>query len=183
MSLYGNYKNCKTSGDAEKLKKNEYNNLIDDECYMDAQVKSDQKKLRYFTTNFAGMQASGSPREPRAIDVYSGLVNGEIGGKNNNCLLKRGFGQLPYLTSPFKGDVTHGDVVIEDAIRPLVLQNAKPCLPRETDAYNRTFGVFQGTCVETPDGTKSIQDSQNGFVLGNKGIPSRYYDRYSRTNQ
>jgi hypothetical protein len=175
-----------------KLKQNEFNRLNEDLCYNQQKDNSNQKKLKFVITNhidlleakdklnFFGIGIRDQLFVPGdKIDTYSSLINGQSGQILTNCNVKNGFGPLPIPTTPYRGQVAHGDVLVEDSIRNNVEVRKNSCLPRESTFHNRSFTIFDDKInIQTPQAIKSVETPQIGFDLGRNGIPSRFLERF-----
>jgi hypothetical protein len=176
-----------------KSRNNEFNRLGEDLCYNQQKDKANQKKLKFITTNhvdlleakdklnFFGIGIRDQLFVPGdRIDTYSSLLNGNSGQILTNCNVRNGFGQLPMSTTPYRGQVAHGDVVVEDSIRTNLEVKKNSCLPRESSFYNRSFSIFDDKLnINTPQAIKSVETPQIGFELGRNGVPSRFIDKFS----
>jgi hypothetical protein len=175
-----------------KRRNNEFNRLGEDLCYNQQKDKSNQKKLKFVTTNhvdlleakeklnFFGIGIRDQLFVPGdKIDTYSSLMNGQSGQILTNCNVRNGFGQLPLPTAPYRGQVSHGDVSVEDSIRNNVQVKKNSCLPRESNFHNRSFTIFDDKLdITTPQAIKSVETPQSGFELGRSGVPSRFIERF-----
>jgi hypothetical protein len=176
-----------------KYKNNEFNRLNEDLCYNQQKDQANNKKLKFVTTNhidlleakdklnFFGIGMRDQLFVPgENIDTYSSLLNGTDGQILTNCNVKNGFGQLPVPTAPYRGQVSRGDVLIEDSMRNNIEVKKNACLPREVDFHNRSFTIFNDKLdIQTPQAIKSVESPQDGFELGRNGLPSRFLERYS----
>jgi outer membrane protein assembly factor BamE (lipoprotein component of BamABCDE complex) len=179
-----------------KRKNNEFNRLNEDLCYNQEKDKSNQKKLKFVTTNhidlleakekqnFFGIGIRDQLFVPgEQIDAYSSLINGESGSILTNCNVRNGFGQLPVPTTPYRGQVSRGDVLVEDLMRNNIEVRKNSCLPRDTFFHNRSFYIFDDKLdIQTPQAIKSVETPQIGFELGRNGVPSRFMDRFAKNN-
>lgn len=171
--------------------KNEYNRLSEDDCYKNRRDNDNNKRLKFYTTNYIDLANAQTTRNnffgidiednqfvpaPQVIDKYSSLVNGQDGNQLTNCKVRNGFGQLP-VQLPFKGQGHHGDVCIEDTLRNYLDPKKQSCLPKETNFYNRSFEIFSND-IEVPMAIKSVETSDKGFYLGRVGLSSRFDHRY-----
>jgi hypothetical protein len=175
-----------------KLRNNEFNRLNEDLCYNQQKDKLNKKKLKFVTTNhvdlleakeklnFFGIGMRDQLFVPGdRIDTFSSLMNGHSGQILTNCNVRNGFGQLPLPTTPYRGQVSHGDVLVEDSIRSSMQIRNNSCLPRESDFHNRSFAIFDDKLdITTPQAIKSVETPQIGFQLGRNGIPSRFDKRF-----
>lgn len=178
-----------------KRRNNEFNRLNEDLCYNQQKEKSNQKKLKFVTTNhvdlleakeklnFFGIGIRDQLFVPgNRIDTYSDLLNGNNGGKLTSCNVRTGFGQLPLPTTPYRGQLSHGDVRVEDSIRNNIEVKKNSCLPRDANFQDRSFYIFDDEQqIHTPQAIKSVETPQIGFNLGRNGIPSRFLDRFGLT--
>lgn len=181
------------SGSAfEKYKKQEFNQLNESVCYNELKDSNNRKKLKFYTTNFAdlldakkednffGMTIKEGVFVPASeIDEYSNLINGKDGGILSNCKIKNSLGALPLPTTPYRGQVSHGDVRIEDnKIRPIVNPKKKACLPRDHDFEKRSFAIFDNAeLIDTPNPFLSVESKDKGFQA-QYGISSRFIDKF-----
>lgn len=174
----------------EKFKMNEYNKLSEDDCYNQRKNNDNNKKLKFITTNyidlleanqklnFFGIASKNGVFVPgEQIDNYSNLLNGKNGGTLTNCNVKNGFGQLPILTTPYKGQSQHGDVVIEDSMRNFIEIKKYSCLPKDDEFQNRSFSIFDNG-IEVPQAIKSVETQFNGFPLGRNGQSTRFDNKF-----
>jgi hypothetical protein len=174
------------------LKNNEFNNLKDDNCYINQQNNDNNKKLKFITTNhidllenkeklnFFGYSIKDQLFVPGdKIDTYSNLLNGQNGEQLTNCKIKNNFGQLP-LISNYRGQLFHGDIDKEDYLQKTSDQVKKnACLPRDSNYQKRSFYIFndkQG--IETPAAINSVESQHNGFSLGRNGANTRFDKRF-----
>lgn len=176
----------------EKYKMGEFNRLNEDSCFNKRKDNDNDKKLKFMTTNyvdllqakeelnFFGIGVRDHLNVPgERIDTYSDLLNGKTGGQITNEKCRSGFGQLPLPTTPYRGQLHHGDVKIEDSIRNFVVPKKKACLPKGVDFEQRSFAIFDGAQgIEVPDADNSVEKPSNGFELGRNGISSRFQNRY-----
>lgn len=176
-----------------KHRNNEFNRLNEDLCYNQQKDKANNKKLKFVTTNhidlleakeklnFFGIGLRDHLFVPGdRIDTYSSLLNGQGGQILTNCNVRTGFGQLPVPTTPYRGQVAHGDVLVEDSIRNNIEVRKNSCLPRESDFHNRSFAIFDDKIdIHTPQAIKSVETPQIGFELGRNGVPSRFDEKFS----
>lgn len=180
--------------DFEKYKMTEFNRMSEDVCYNKQKDKDNNKKLKFYTTNhidllqgkeelnFFGLAIKDSLFVPGdKIDDYSNLINSKNGGELTNCKFKNTFGQLPLLTTPYRGQVSHGDISIEDSkIRGLVNIKRNACLPRDIKFEERSFTIFDDIQnIETPNPFKSVETLDKGFEFGRNGISGRFVNKYS----
>jgi len=182
--------------DAEftKHRNNEFNRLNEDLCYNQQKDDSNKKKLKFVTTNhidlleakdklnFFGIGVRDQLFVPsNQVDTYSSLLNGSVGQIMTNCNVKIGFGQLPPSTMPYRGQVAHGDVSIEDSIRNNIEVRKNACLPRDNKFHDRSFAIFDDTLnIHTPQAIKSVETPQVGFQLGRNGLASRFVNRFNK---
>jgi hypothetical protein len=176
-----------------KSKNNEFNRLNEDLCYNQQKDFSNNKKLKFVTTNhidlieakdklnFFGVGIKDQLFVPGdKIDMYSNLLNGNNGNQLTNCNVKNGLGQLPIPTTPYRGQLQHGDVTIEDSIRNILEVKKNSCLPRESDFQKRSFTIFDNSQnIFEPQAIKSVETPAVGFELGRNGIPTRFVDKFS----
>lgn len=179
----------------EKYKMNEFNRLTEDECYNTRRVNDNNKKLKFMTTNhidllkaketynFFGIGVRDTLFVPgNRIDSHSDLLNGKNGGTLTNCNVKNGFGQLPVPTTPFRGQLQHGDVIIEDSMRNVVEPKKNSCLPKDNEYQKRSFDIFDDSLnIEVPRAIKSVETPQIGFALGRNGENTRYNNKFEST--
>jgi len=169
--------------------------LNSDSCEIKAKNNDNLKKLKYITTNNIDLiQASDKlnffaiglkdqlfvPSDK--VDYYSNLLNGQNGGQLTNKNERRGieFGQLP-VNIPFRGQVSHGDIDIEDNIRNNVQVKKHSCLPIDTNYHDRSFTIFDEKLgIEVPNGIKSVETPEQGFWGGRVGMSSRFCKRFSK---
>lgn len=178
-----------------KYKNNEYNRLNNDACYINQKETANNKKLKFVTTNhidliqakdsynFFGMTTRNELFVPGdKIDTYSSLLNGKNGQTLTSCNVRNGFGALPMPTMPFKGQLQHGDIVIEDSIRNSNLEiKQKPCLPSDSDFQKRSFTIFDETKnIPYPNAVHSVETPSVGFSLGRNGVATRFEQKFTR---
>lgn len=180
-----------------KRKNNEFNRLNEDLCYNKQKDAANQKKLKFVTTNhidlleakeklnFFGIGVRDQLFVPgNRVDTYSSLLNGQQGQILTNCNVRNGFGQLPLPTTPYRGQLSHGDVLVEDSIRNNIEVKKNSCLPRESQFHNRSFAIFDDKLdIQTPQAIKSVETPQIGFELGRNGMPSRFIERFGTKNK
>lgn len=176
----------------EKYKISEFNRTSEDSCFNKRKDNDNDKKLKFMTTNyidilegkdklnFFGYSIKDGLNVPgERIDNYSDLLNGKTGGQITNEKWKNSLGQLPLLTTPYRGQLQHGDVIKEDSIRNYIEPKKNSCLPKGTDFEQRSFAIFddaQG--IEVPNANKSVEQHDNGFHLGRNGVSSRFQNRF-----
>jgi len=176
----------------EKYKFSEFNRMSEDSCFNKRKDNDNDKKLKFMTTNyvdilegkdklnFFGYSIKDGLNVPgERIDNYSDLLNGKTGGQITNEKWKNSLGQLPLLTTPYRGQLQHGDVIKEDSIRNYIEPKKNSCLPKGTDFEQRSFAIFddaQG--IEVPNANKSVEQHDNGFHLGRNGVSSRFQNRF-----
>lgn len=167
--------------------------LYSDPCAIQQRNEDNAQKLKFVTTNhidlleakeklnFFGIGLRDHLFVPGdRIDTYSSLLNGQGGQILTNCNVRTGFGQLPVPTTPYRGQVAHGDVLVEDSIRNNIEVRKNSCLPRESDFHNRSFAIFDDKIdIHTPQAIKSVETPQIGFELGRNGVPSRFVEKFS----
>jgi len=169
MMYTGNFDNSAF----QNTKTREFNKLIDDPCEIQQRLESNNKKLKFVTTNhvdllqgkesmnFFGMSIKDKLFVPsEQIDQFSQMKNGETGNILTNCNVKNTFGPLPLPTTPSKYQLARGDVDIEDSLRGLYETNKKPCNPKDTEFHQRSFSIFTG--IEEPNALKSIEPNDFG---------------------
>lgn len=176
-----------------KRRQNEFNRLNEDACYNQQKDFANNKKLKFITTNhidlleakdklnFFGIGLRDHLFVPGdRIDTHSSLLNGQSGQILTNCNVRTGFGQLPIPTTPYRGQVAHGDVRIEDSIRNNIEVRKNSCLPRESEFHNRSFAIFDDKLdIHTPQAVKSVETPQIGFELGRNGVPTCFVEKFS----
>ena len=180
--------------DFNKYKNVEFNKLNEDACYNLQKDLSNKKKLKFVTTNhidlleakeklnFFGIGMRDQLFVPgERIDTYSDLLNGKNGQTLTNCNVRNGFGQLPLPTTPYRGQLQHGDVKIEDSIRNNIEVRKNACLPRDTNFHDRSFAIFDDKLdIHTPQAIKSVETPQVGFVMGRNGAATRFLNKFSK---
>lgn len=154
----------------------EFNKTIDDPCAIQQRNQDNDKKLKFVTTNhidlleakqaynFYGMTTKDTLFVPGAAQMESdsSLRLGEQGNILTNCNVRNEYGQLPLPTMPFKGQLFHGDVDIEDKLRTFTTEtNRKTCNPKDSEYYQRSFYIF-GQTVESPNASKSVETPDMG---------------------
>jgi hypothetical protein len=157
----------------EQGKSREFNKQIDDPCAIQQRLDSNNKKLKFVTTNhidllkgkdemnFFGMAVKDKLFVPsEQIDQFSSMRNGASGNMLTNCNVKNSFGTLPLPTLPGRYQVSRGDVDTEDSLRGLYETNKKPCNPKDTAYHTRSFAIFTG--IEEPNALKSIEPDSFG---------------------
>jgi hypothetical protein len=176
-----------------KCKNNEFNRLNEDLCYNQQKDFSNNKKLKFVTTNhidlieakeklnFFGVGIRDQLFVPGdKIDTYSNLLNGRDGNQLTQCNVRNGFGQLPIPTTPYRGQLQHGDVVIEDSIRNILEVKKNSCLPRDAQFEKRSFTIFDNSQnIQEPQAIKSVETPVVGFELGRNGMATRFIDKFS----
>ena len=184
------------SSEFNKYKNNEFNRLGEDACYNNQKNLSNNKKLKFMTTNhidlleakeklnFFGIGVRDQLFVPTdRIDNYSNLLNGTDGQILTQCNVRNGFGQLPLPTAPFRGQLQHGDVVKEDAIRNNIEVKKHSCLPIDSQFQNRHFAIFDDSQkIYTPNAMQSVETPQSGFTLGRNGMSTRFEAKFSSKN-
>ena len=164
----------------------ENNRGIYDDCAEQRRNLDNNKKLKFVTTNHADLLNAQEEKNFFGIAVrdqlfvpsdkinsYSELLNGKEGNKLTNPNIKTDLGQLPLTTMPYKGQVAHGNVDIENAVRPVLNINKYSCIPKVSDYYKKSFQIFEGTGAETPNPINSVEYSEKGFAKGRGGINTR----------
>lgn len=182
----------------EKYKQQEFNRMSEDSCYNQMKDSDNNKRLKFYTTNhvdllagkdkynFFGMTIKEGVFIPsEKIDDYSNLINSKNGGIITHGKYKQEFGTLPLPTTPYRGQVSHGDVVIEDSkVRGWVNPKKNACLPRDPNFEQRSFAIFDDSqLIETPNAFKSVETPEIGFGLGRNGVPSRFINKFSTKSQ
>lgn len=176
----------------EKYKMGEFNRLNEDSCFNKRKDNDNDKKLKFITTNyvdllegkeklnFFGIGVRDQINVPgERIDTYSDLLNGKTGGQITNEKWKHSHGQLPLPTTPYRGQLHHGDVIKEDSIRNYIEPKKNSCLPKGVDFEQRSFAIFDDTQgIEVPNANRSVEQSSNGFNLGRNGVSSRFQNRF-----
>jgi hypothetical protein len=172
------------------LSKNEFNRLSEDLCYKKTREQDNNKRLKFYTTNYADLANAQTERNnffgidieqnlyvpnPQNIDKLSGLRNGTLAGTMTNCNLRNEYGQLP-IQMPFRGQVSRGDVCTEDSLRNYIEPKNNACLPKDTEYYKRHFGIFDS--IEVPNALNSVETPQSGFQLGRVGEASRFNSKF-----
>ncbi|NBO99357.1 MAG: hypothetical protein EBU90_04415 [Proteobacteria bacterium] len=161
--------------DFQKVQFREFNKTIDDPCAIQQRNQDNDKKLKFITTNhidlleakqaynFYGMTTKDTLFVPGApqMESDSSLRLGEQGNILTNCNVRNEYGQLPFPTMPFKGQLFHGDIDVEDNLRNVIETNRKTCNPKDSEYYQRSFYVF-GQSVESPDASKSVESHDMG---------------------
>ena len=179
-----------------KYKNNEFNRLNNDACYINQRDTSNNKKLKFITTNhidlieakdklnFFGIGVRDTLFVPgEKIDDYSNLLNGKNGQVLTNCNVKNGFGTLPMPTTPYRGQLQHGDIKIEDSMRNNLGIKKNTCLPRESNFEKRVFSIFDDSQnILTPSAIKSVETPDIGFSLGRSGMATRFCQKFNTTN-
>lgn len=176
----------------EKYKGSEMNRLNEDTCFNQRRDNDNNKKLKYMTWNGLDLLESKEklnffsigvrdqlfvPGEK--IDNYSDLLNGKTGGQITHEKFRYGLGQLPVPTMPYRGQLQHGDVKVEDSIRNYVEPKKNSCLPKDANFEQRSFAIFdEKNGIEVPNANRSVEQNDNGFTLGRNGVPSRFQNRY-----
>ena len=143
------------------------------------------RSIKYYQTTFQDLDPSNLSSLSRGInfndgfgvsgdliDINSRLRNAAFSGKPCDGL---GPTPLPTTAGFYRG---HGDIAVENQLRPLHDRQRKACNPRETHYYNRTMNVFS-------DNIPSPFANANDFVLPNnlfygvdsRGASSKKYDR------
>ena len=188
LNYYSNFDDL----EFKKKSKNEFNKLIDDDCDISQRNYDNNKKLKYFTTSFKDLEdvqlknnifGIGLKDElfipSDKIDMYSSLLNGVDGNKLTNCNVKNILTQLPIPTTPFRGQLQHGDIDIEDNnVRSSSQVKKNSCLPRIINFYERSFYIFDKE-IPVPNALDSIETPDDGFYTGRNGISSRFDNRFS----
>ena len=178
--------------DFEKYKKAEFDSLAEDDCYNMRKDSDNKKKLKYMTwngidllqgkeqLNFFGIGVRDTLFIPgEHIDTYSNLLNGSDGGQITHDKFRYGLGQLPLPTAPYRGQLQHGDVIVEDKIRNYIEVKKNACLPKDSQFQNRSFTIFddnQG--IETPKALDSVEIPEIGFSNGRPGVNTRFTNRF-----
>ena len=179
----------------KKYENTDSTRLNSDTCYIDRKNCDNASKLKFVTTNFKdlieakeklnfyGMNIKDQLFVPsESIDSDSFLRYGETGGIITNCNIRNEYGQLPFPTVPYKGQLSRGDTDQEDKLQKTKSpENRNSCNPRESSFHNRSFYIFNDK-IEIPDATKSVESVLNGFDLGRNGTPTRFMSIKSRTN-
>jgi hypothetical protein len=177
-----------------KYENTDSNRLISDDCAIQQKIQDNSKKLKYITTNYVDLLEANkklnffsigvkdqlfAPADK--IDDLSNLRNGVDGGQLTSLNERRciELGQLPVPTMPYRGQLFHGDVNIEDNIRNNIQVKKHSCLPKDTEFYDRSFSIFNNSQeIETPMPSKSVELPESGFQFGRVGLPSRFCNRF-----
>jgi hypothetical protein len=178
----------------EKHKMNEFNRLNESVAYNKMRDTDNNKRFKFYTTSFKDLIDaqdkdklnffSIGTKEKLSdgnIDNYSSLVNGKDGGIQTKVRCKESNGQLPYLTTPYQGQLQHGDVQTEDSLRPEVEPKNRALLARDHEYEKRSFTIFTDN-IPTPDALLSVESPISGFANGRVGIPSRFEKRYGSSD-
>lgn len=175
-----------------KFKNNEFNRQNEDLCYNQHRDSDNKKKLKFITTNyidlidakeklnFFGIGIKDQLFVPSdSVDTYSDLLNGKTGQVLTNCNVRNSFGALPLSTMPYRGQLQHGDIRIEDSIRNNIEVKKNSILPRDIEFQKRSFAIFnEYNQIDTPQAIKSVETPQIGFCLGRNGSPTRFSDKF-----
>jgi hypothetical protein len=163
----------------------EFNRTRDDPCDIQERNNANSKKLKFITTNhrdlleakdklnFYGIGIKDQLFVPgEQIDGYSEIRLGKTGNIMTNCNIRNEYGQLPIPTMPFRGQLSRGDIQIEDSIRFNAQSNRKTCNPKDAEYFKRSFFIFDDEKgIETPNPVKSVEPNEFG---PRGGIPSRF---------
>ena len=167
--------------------KGEFNRLNEDLCYKQARDAGNDALLKFYTTNnidliqarenlnFFSIGVKDTLFVPTdQMDTYSGLVNGSTGSMLTNPKMKQGLGSLP-VNIPYRGQVSRGDVDVEDSMRNYFTDRSKACLPSDYSFEQRSFYIFDDSKgIETPDATKSVENFQRA------GEVTRFTNRFTK---
>lgn len=173
-------------------KSREFTRMADDSCFTRQKDLSNKKKLKFVTTNhidlleakeklnFFGIGVRDQLFVPgERIDTYSDLINGKNGQALTQFNVKNGLGQLPMPTTPYRGQLHHGDIAIEDTIRNNIEVKKNSLLPRESQFQNRSFAIFTSSeNILEPQAIKSVETPDVGFGLGRNGAPTRFTQKF-----
>lgn len=166
--------------------KREFNRTIDDPCAIQQRNDSNNKRLKFITTNhvdlieakdnynFYGMTIKDKLFVPAEnMDKDSFLRYGKSGGILTNPNIKNEYGQLPLPTMPSKYQTAHGNFEVEDKFRiPLRELNKNSCNPRDDSFYSRSFYIFNDKLgIDTPNASKHIEPDTFG---PRGGVNSRF---------
>lgn len=176
---------------SNNLGNNEFNNLRDDLCAQEEREFSNNKKLKFVTTNFRdllnakeahnifGMTVRDQLFVPaEKIDSLSDMRNGKTGGIITNQNVPNNFGALPLPTLPSRYQMFHGDVDVEDTFRNLNENNKKSCLPSNNEFFTKSFYIFNDAAgIETPAPIKSVETKEFG---PRGGFSTRFTSRQTR---
>lgn len=175
--------------------KREYTLLTEDSCYKKSKELNNERKLKYFTTSFNALKEQkedGTLMGMRMkktqnatgdnLDEYSEFIGKQERAQPSRCGGCRDITETrePYFNASYKGaqEQKERNFADETKLRDGDFETKKKaCLPLDTEAYNRSFTIFvpeEG--IETPNALDSVETPENGFALGRKGIPSRYFD-------
>jgi len=176
----------------KKYENTDSTRLYADKCAIDQRNNDNNKKLKFMTTNyidllenkeklnFFGYSVKDELFVPGdKMDTYSDLLNGKSGGELTQCNVKYGLGQLPMPTTPYRGQLHHGEIDTEyDLQQGFDQVRRNTCLPRESNYQNRVFNIFsESQGIDTPNAINCVESSVNGFALGRMGADTRF-DRY-----
>ncbi len=155
----------------------EFNKTIDDPCAIQQRNTDNNKKLKYITTNhidlleakdklnFFGIALQDHLFVPNdQMDGDSAMRLGEKGNILTNCNIKNEYGQLPFPTMPYKGQLSRGDIDTEDSIRNFIDVKKHSCLPNDNNFHNRYFYIFDNESVEEPNALKSVEPVRRGGI-------------------
>jgi hypothetical protein len=154
------------------------NNLRDDPCSISQRNDSNNKKVKYITTNFKdlleakekfnffGMTTKDKLFVPAEdMDKDSKIRYGENGNILTQLNVRQSFGTLPMATTPGRYQMSHGDVEIEDKIRLSFQDNKKSVLPSDSQFFNRSFFIFDDSKgIDTPKPEKFIEKENRAGV-------------------
>lgn len=167
----------------------EFNRTRDDPCDIQQRNNANSKKLKFITTNhrdlieakdklnFYGIGIKHQLFVPgEKIDNYSEIRLGKTGNIMTNWNLRNEYGQLPVPTMPFRGQLSRGDVKIEDTIRNNLQSNRKTCNPKDPEYFKRSFSIFHDEHgIETPNPVKSVEPKEFG---PRGGVSSRFQKHF-----
>ena len=153
----------------EKNKPREFNKLRFDDCDITQRNYSNNKTLKFTTTtfrdlvdaqrvgNYFAMDIDNQLFVPSSdIDRDSKLRHGNTGNILTNFNVRHDLGELPLPTVPYRGQLFHGNVLIEDNMRNYLGINKQSCNPKDTQFYNRSFYIFDG-CIDKPNPLDSVE--------------------------
>lgn len=175
-----------------KFKNNEFNRLNEDACYTQQKETSNNKKLKFVTTNhidllnakdelnFFGIGIRDQLFVPSdKIDTYSSLVNGSTGQTITNNNMRNNLTALPLATLPYRGQLQHGDVDIEDSIRNNLVTKKNSIIPRDSEFERRSFTIFNDEeNIPIPQAIFSVETPADGFEFGRNGVSGRFTKRF-----
>jgi hypothetical protein len=137
------------------LKTREFTNLTYDNCQLNQHQNQSEKPLKYYTTDFKKLVDDSKLNDFTFKNTDGQLLSGNSGQfdlKNDELRYKfkqqektcKDFGELPFPTIPFRGNLNFGNIDKENEIRfgDNGYTRKNSVKGKQNDYYNRSFSLF-----------------------------------------